>query len=660
MNTKYTLLACFLFIFYAGAFAQSVQNYAVMVQANVTDSPAAITLKWKSDSAETGYDIYRDDRSAPLVSMPAGSVTYTDVNVQTGKRYEYYVRRKYADVNRYADGYIYAGIKAVFEYNPGRLLLLIDDTYANPLNNELIQLEKDLINEGWYVMKDYIGRNKDAAYVKQTVKQFITSDKINAVYLLGNIAVPYSGDIFPDGHRPDHRGAWPADVYYGVFDDGFWTDTDVQSDTAFSPRNRNVPGDGKFDPDYIYGHENTLMIGRVYLDSMPAFGSSDVELARQYLNKVHAFKTAAYKPVRRGVIDDNFGVMNGEAFAANAYRYFTTMFGDSVSERDYMPSVHNESSMFAYACGGGSYTSILGVGVTADYVTDSVQVPFHLLFGSYLGDWHSKDNFLRAPLCAKYSGLASAWSGRPHWHIHHMALGKPIGYSARLTQNNIDGRRLGANNHTGYIDNAFPTYVHTALMGDPTLRLHYIKPVEQITVQNTNEGRGGVIKWTPSPDATEGYVVLRGIENAGFADSFIVIAQVNDTSFTDTAWLDPGAYYYQVRPLKLETTASGSYYNPGLGAYAGFSIATGVEEKLLKLQVKIYPNPAHDLLQVEWTKPTPGIISIMDLTGKNIFTKAISQSDRTIHTSEIPQGLYIVKISSGNQQSTQKLMIIHQ
>lgn len=33
---------------------------------------------------------------------------------------------------------------------------------------------------------------------------------MSTIFLFGDIAVPYSGDINPDAH-PDHKGAWPAD-----------------------------------------------------------------------------------------------------------------------------------------------------------------------------------------------------------------------------------------------------------------------------------------------------------------------------------------------------------------------------------------------------------------------------------------------------------------
>jgi len=40
---------------------------------------------------------------------------------------------------------------------------------------------------------------------------------VKAVFLLGQIPLPYSGYLNPDGHS-DHKGAWPADAYYADMD----------------------------------------------------------------------------------------------------------------------------------------------------------------------------------------------------------------------------------------------------------------------------------------------------------------------------------------------------------------------------------------------------------------------------------------------------------
>src|SRR5438093_1179958 len=130
-----------------------------------------------------------------------------------------------------------------------------------------------------------------------TVKALIAADynadpaNVRALFLFGHVPVPYSGNIIPDGHYPDHQGAWPADAYYGDID-GHWTDLKVSSVIASDARNRNVPGDGKFDQSEIPSPVE-LEVGRVDLAKLPGRTSlagpatfpSELELLRQYLNK---------------------------------------------------------------------------------------------------------------------------------------------------------------------------------------------------------------------------------------------------------------------------------------------------------------------------------------------------------------------------------------
>ena len=61
----------------------------------------------------------------------------------------------------------------------------------------------------------------------------------------------------------------------------------------------------------------------------------------------------------------------------------------------------------------------------------------------------------------------------------HPALGLPIGYTARLTQNN---------SATGLYQNQVNPAageIHVALMGDPTLRMHPVAPETGLTVAQT-------------------------------------------------------------------------------------------------------------------------------------------------------------------------------
>ncbi|MFA6292231.1 MAG: hypothetical protein WC637_10640, partial [Victivallales bacterium] len=171
--------------------------------------------------------------------------------------------------------------------------------------------------------------------------------RTKALFLLGRIPVPYSGDIMPDGHS-NHRGAWPADVYYADME-GAWTD-EKMIDTAkplpakwdsMALRLRNIENDGKFDQSQPPGR-TLLMEGRVDLSSMPAFGLDEYSLLKRYLDKDHAFRHGYVKFQQQGLVNDGFGFFRGEAFASSGWRNFSTFFGPAAKEGNLF-SFPNES-----------------------------------------------------------------------------------------------------------------------------------------------------------------------------------------------------------------------------------------------------------------------------------------------------------------------------
>ena len=52
--------------------------------------------------------------------------------------------------------------------------------------------------------------------IHKKIKDAHEGREMSTIFLFGDIAVPYSGDINPDAH-PDHKGAWPADGTASVF-----------------------------------------------------------------------------------------------------------------------------------------------------------------------------------------------------------------------------------------------------------------------------------------------------------------------------------------------------------------------------------------------------------------------------------------------------------
>src|SRR5262249_32855002 len=126
---------------------------------------------------------------------------------------------------------------------------------------------------------------------------------LRSVLLFGAVPRVFSGWLNPDGH-PEHRGAWPAGGYYADLAGG-WTD-DQGLGTPGVSANANVKGDGVFD-QVFFPSALDLAVGRVDARYLPAFGMSDVDLLRRYLDNEHAYRTGAVKFGAKGLVTDAFG-----------------------------------------------------------------------------------------------------------------------------------------------------------------------------------------------------------------------------------------------------------------------------------------------------------------------------------------------------------------
>jgi hypothetical protein len=566
----------------SGLGAENTVEYSVQVSVIVQTNPAAIRLNWPQDrcTLPTRYEVYR---KAPESSwwgaasyLPGSAGTFLDTNVSIGAAYEYQVVKATPRYHGY--GYIYAGIQLPPIEDRGKLLLVVDKTYAEELTSELAQLADDLRGDGWTVVRLNVNRSDSVLQVKSLIQAQYNADpaQVDCVFLFGHVPVPYSGNIVPDGHAPDHQGAWPCDGFYGDVD-GTWTDNSVNVAVASDPRNRNVPGDGKFDQS-TFPAPLRLMVGRVDLANMPgrlcvggpATFPSELELLRNYLSKDHKFRTGQFDLPRRGIVGDYFGIRDGEAFAASGWRNFSTFFSAAEvaslpQERTWIQCLSTNRCLWAYGCGPGTYTSMGGLGtansyndgVTTDLVKADIKSVFTMLFGSWLGDWDSEDDFQRAVLATPSYGLTCCWSGRPHWFLHHMALGAPIGFSARLTQNN---RRDGL--YHNQMNNG-AAQIHIALMGDPTLRMHVVAPPSLLSAARA--GAAAVLDWREAEESVLGYHVYRGPDPEG-PFKRLTSSPITSTRFVDSQQPVMGATY-MVRALKLEHSGSGSYYNLSEGSF---------------------------------------------------------------------------------------------
>lgn len=550
--------------------AAAAQSYghdrSVRMWATVQANPPAITLNWLTHSNTTGFTVFRKLKGgtswgSAIATLGGTALQYTDNTVAVNTSYEYKVVRTTQNLGN-GFGYINAGIELAMVESRGKLVLLVDNTFTTSLAAQLTQLQQDLEGDGWQVIRHDVSRTAPVTSVKALVTAAYNADPANvkAVFILGHVPVPMSGNLAPDGHG-EHYGAWAADVYYGEMN-GSWTDNTVNSTTAQWPRNHNVPGDGKFDQSIIPTAVE-LAVGRVDFFDLPAFTQTETQLTANYLAKLRQWKMKQITAADRAVVDDNFTGFT-DAFSQNAWRGFGPLVHpNNVVAGDYFTALTSQSHLWSYGCGPGWWPSASGVGNTTQFASSSPQGIFTILFGSYFGDWDFQNNFLRAAL-ASGNILTNFWAGYPNWYFHHMGMGETIGYAATLTQNNGGGHYEPANPQAGR--------VHIALMGDPSLRMHVVAPPSNVQATSAN-GTSTTVTWSASPEpGLAGYHVYR--YNAA-TQQWVrrTTTAVAGTSFTDNTAGLSGTVRYMVRALKLQVSFSGSYWNLSQGAFGQVTLS---------------------------------------------------------------------------------------
>ena len=556
------------------------EDKIVEVSAHIQSAPTpTITLDWPLDIEATQYTVYRRAKGAadwgtPIGTAPGNSLGFEDMNVSDESAYEYKVvqSQQIRGSVRVATGYVYAGINVPLVEDRGTTVLIVDDSFSAILADEIARLQQDLVGDGWKVIRHDVARTASVSEVKALISADYDSDSdhVKQVLLLGHVAVPYadSGNTAPDGHS-DHVGAWPADVYYGDID-GTWSDTNYH--VARNDRQKNDPNDGKFDQwNLSGGRAPELAVGRIDMWGMTDSGDYNVEeeeaLLRRYLDRDHDFRTGQFDVARRALIDTDFGQYPGGRGFVGFGNLSALVSATKINAAYYLPNaVADDGYLWGYADGGGSFTSAHGIGTTENFMSDyASKVVFTMLWGSYFGDWDVEDNFLRAPLAGPGYGLATLWSDSPS-SFYRMGLGETIGESTVFTQNG------GTHFQPSDIG------VWMALMGDPSLRMHVVKPASDVTAARNSDDID--ITWTgPLNETLVGYNVYRGT-SLDALEKINTAGLVGATSYHDPAPGD-GPFVYMVRAVKLETGSSGTYFNASQGAF-DFMLTVSIDPEVTK------------------------------------------------------------------------------
>lgn len=651
-----TILFNFLFTPFVLSGQATAKDLSVRVWAEPNLANGTIQLNWEDFGHANPITIYKkainSNAWTTVTTLPDAAKSYTINATEASIAQEWRVSKFFvtgATINNYADGYIYAGINIAEKEFSGHCLILISQLAYDSLSSEIGEAIDMVIGDGWQTDTMVLSEALTDQEVKAKISAWNNS-KSNAekcVFIFGHIAVPYSGlmkgpsiaTIPADAHTPQHEGAWVCDGYYADID-GIFTDAGT-ANAGNRDAIKNNPSDGKWD-QILMPSLAEIQVGRVDLYDIPLLGT-EISLLRRYLAKLKTYKSGAAGIPQKALIEDKLGYLNGEGPARPAWMYLPPLVGkDNITVGNFLANAQTNKYLFSHESATGSYTQYVNIANTGNF-NDSFNAVFNSCFGSYFGDWDNQNNILRAAIAAPGFSLTNCWNGRPLLLFHHMSLGENIGFSVRSMQNN---------NPSVTGENTYPAYfmqgrAHQSLIGDPTLRMQMLEPVTALSGVIVDPNNDVKLEWVASPDlAVIGHNIYRSQQHNGVYEK-INTSRITGTTFTDT---NPfiGENHYMVRAVKLDSNASGTFYNQSIGALTKVTNIVNGRVKLPQAQISIFPNPTPGKVQIQMLSKTmnKAVLTVKDLYGKEVLRQQISQT--TEIECNLSAGVYFFSIISDN------------
>lgn len=700
------------------SFSQKSKDCTVLLKTEaVSGESPSITVSWEPVEFAYEYEVLRRQLGVGnFIQLASGLgediLSYIDENVEQDITYEYQVRTKSrnGEFRWRGFGYISSSINKEPLLSPGKVLILVDSTVAEPLSEEITRLEMDLAAENWGVVVRLTPREEVFDKEKvQAVKNIILEERLrdlrlNTVMIIGRVPVPYAGGFTnsmggpPDGHGEgagNHTGAWPADLYYGDID-GFWTDNSTKVTTGNREINHNIPGDGKFDQTNLPSNID-LAVGRIDFYDMPAFEESEIELLRKYLDKNHGYRTGEMIVETKALIDESaggafqFGNNRTEAFSANGWRNLAPLVGaENVESDEWIDKIYNNNYLWAYGTGAGSFSSAGGVINTGNISENNINAVFTMLFGSYFGNWDSRNNLMRAAIAADGNSLTCAWAARPSWFFHRMGAGNTVGEAAIISQNNndrqsevnsnayynlafIEANFLQSNGQKVIVENGYSIgfgtrQIHPALMGDPTLvQDSYLRlPGASSLTAVKNEDGSISLEWDGGPtDDIKDWDIFR---SRSFQGPYEKINEdiVQTETFTDEMPYEGYTNIYVVRRRNFVGGINGTRLAYSRGAVVAINRDGVLSIDISENDLRIGPNPAKDFINIEFDLhyPSPVEVQIFDQNGTQIKSYSYDMLNGTGNLinwdfgNSISNGVYFVNIKTNNSSITKKILVV--
>lgn len=178
-----------------------------------------------------------------------------------------------------------------------------------------------------------------------------------------------------------------------------------------------------------------------------------------------------------------------------------------------------------------------------------------------------------------------------------------------------------------------------------TIQTSAAQCIDPINLTVTNNQDGSIdISWTSAsqPDNGYYYAIMPAGTSPSFPGDYVATSAETVTNATSTTGSPSGAFEAG-ETYTVSVLASCDQVNSG-NVTKDFTMALSVNSVNSEI-TGLYPNPTSSTLTIEMSVMN-GSISIIDLTGKVVYTNELTSNNSKINVEELPAGIYQVKIST--------------
>jgi len=255
------------------------------------------------------------------------------------------------------------------------------------------------------------------------------------------------------------------------------------------------------------------------------------------------------------------------------------------------------------------------------------------------------------PSATPYASITGTFSATPDIAVHEV-IGTSTNYYVYYHNTGTCFQRV-ANiqpDTVVYSDpaNEYPYPLSMGTTTSDTYRAAYDAAIMNGTVTGTADATGTLTLPTGTYSNVLRFSATR-IEHDTVGGLPVVLTQ---TFFN---WYQADAYF---PILSIITTninyGIGSLNKKSVGYRAGST--TSVAQVSRNNSFTIYPNPATDAIQITVADVAPRTVEVMSITGASCIKTTMTGNSTSINISALPNGMYIVKTSMGEQQ---KIVVSH-